>query len=197
MNLRLINKLMIGVLAFGMVGTAAAATQEINATVTVSNTITLAKNSDLSFGSISATFDDTASSTVVAKMTVKADGSPSVVTANTPASANIIIIADGAPAEVAVSGAAPGQDLSVSVAETTVTMTDPSGVSAHTFSLQAFNFYYAENSNTFTTTTDGTGNLTIGIGADLVTTNPAGDSGVGILYDDATYTGKFNLNVEY
>ncbi len=187
----------------GMVAmtTSQAATQSVSASVVVNNTITMAVNAPLDFGTVAAFANDNTTAEI-ATMTIPADPAAAITTANgASGTARIIPLVNGSPADVSVSGAAPNYALNVSVAAATPDLTDPSGTAPNGFTMGTFTQYaYLEGNNqTFGSTTDATGALGLNIGATISTVTPAGGAAAdnAVAYTDATYTGTFEVSINY
>lgn len=185
-------------LASGIVANAHATTTTVNASVTVNNTINMTVNSPLDLGTISA-FADTSAGNSQSTMVLAANPATSPVVTNSAGNSQIVVLTPGTPADISVTGAAPNYALTVTLPGAPVTLTDPAAVSDMAFSLGSFTRYaYLEgNSQTFGTTTNGNGDLSFYVGATLSTTNTGGATAVLDPYDETTYTGTFDVTVEY
>lgn len=185
-------------LAAGLVGQAHATTTSVNASVTVNNTITMTVNSPLDLGTISA-FADTSAGDSQSTMVLAANPATAPVVTSSTGNSQIVVLTPGTPADILITGAAPNYELNVTLPAGPVTVDDPAGVSDMAFELSAFTRYaYLEGNNqTFGTTTDANGDLSFYVGATLSTTNIGGTTAVLDAYDETTYTGTFDITVEY
>lgn len=193
-------KLVTGaVIAATAISTANAAQETVNASVQVNNTITMTVNSALDFGVIAA-FANSNTTPDLATLVISAD--PAVAAVDDQAgTARIIALSPGTPADVSVAGAAANYALNVAVTAASSALSDPAGIAADGFTMGGFTTYaYLEGNNqTFGTTTDATGALGLNIGATLSTVTPAGGAAAdaSVAYTDATYTGIFEVDINY
>lgn len=198
------NKIKLLTLMFAglaAVSTAQAEEVSVDASVTVSNAIDLTVNSPLDFGTIAA-FANSNTTPDLATFVMPADpaGTPTITDGD---EARIISLIPGSPADVSVAGAAPNTVLTVTTTAADATLTDPAGIAIapNGFTMGSFTRYaYLEgNGQTFGTTTDATGALGLNIGATLSTVTPAGGGAadVKVPYGDATYTGSFEVTINY
>ncbi|MDR9499896.1 MAG: hypothetical protein RI556_12030 [Hydrogenovibrio sp.] len=193
------TKLALGLsVAMGLTSVAQAATESVNASVTVNNTIDLTVNSALDFGTVSALADTSGATTGVSTLVMPANPATAPTT-TTDATSNIVEIVAGAPADLSVVGAAANYELTITLPAGPVTVTDPSGSSDMTFELNDFtrHSYTEGNDQTFGTTTTDVGDLAFYVGATLSTTAAGTTTGENTPYADTTYTASFDVSVDY
>ncbi len=173
-----------------------------SASVVVLSAISMVETTAISFGTIAAFADGTTAGTI-STLTIPADGSAqSIVDAGT---AKIVEIAAGNAATYTISGAAPNTVITITLPDEVggyvlgdVLLTDPAAVSDDEFYIDNFTKSIVTSGTAFTYDTDGTGTLVFNVGADLLTTDQGfliGD--LGAPYDDATYTGTYDVTVSY
>lgn len=197
-SLKLIAALVTSMAAMSSVQ---AADVSVDASVVVNNTINVTVDAALDFGTIAAFANDNTNAEL-ASMIIPAD--PALVPSSTDGAsgtARIIILSEGSPAELSVSGAAPNTALDITYTAADTAVTDPSGNATDGFTMGAFSYYATTEGNgqSFGTTTDGTGALAFNIGATLSTVTPANGAAAdnAVAYTDATYTGTFEVTVNY
>lgn len=210
-------KLSALVSAFALVGLAPVANAEsvdITASVEVSNAFDMVASQQLSFGTISAFYDDTVgdgSGNSIATLTIPANPNNAIATASDDDTvAKIISIVDGAPAIIEVTGAAPDTALTITtpdVATTPISVTNVDPAITDTFEITGLTSYatvtggseFGTNATTTTKefTTDGTGALTFNLGATLSSVDVDGGTGGLIAYGDGTYQATIPVSVDY
>jgi|GEM_PF-5535722 len=174
---------------------------DVSAAVVVNNAIDITVNSNLDFGTIAA-FANSNSSPASATLVIPADPAGTItVTNDSTDTARIISLVDGSAADVSVAGAAPNTELEVLITAADATLTDPAGIATFGFTMGSFTKYaYLEgNGQTFGTTTDATGAFGLNIGATLTTdvTLAVAAADAAVAYEDATYTGSFEVSINY
>lgn len=177
-----------------------AQTQAFSSTVTVQNTLTLAKIQDLNFGTLIVSRGAATTSTIVLDPT-KAVGAaylPADITSNTPSYIAVISAAAVSPAEVTVAAGAPGATINVNIPAVSITA-PTAGLNA--FALSAWQYSWnggpataivpgvAEQVVFDNTFNGGVNNLKVG--ATLGTTTG------GTAYADVAHVGAFNVVFSY
>jgi len=201
MRNKFVKALGLSTVALGLaVGSANAGTETGNAQVVVLSTITMTETAALDFGTIAA-FADDATNTNVTLLTMPADGSGSSVSwpAGDNGDSNIVVITEGNPGSFAVTGAAPNTVLTLTL-QNEVDLSDPSGTSSHEFTFLTTGVYMTLNGsgNTFTQDTDATGAMEFNVGGTIQTVDTGMTAGTVLVpYDDATYTGTYEVVVSY
>ena len=188
-------KLLAGIIAgSALFSTAHAATVNTNASVTVQNTINLTKVTDLDLGTIAA-FADTAGNNQ-SSLVLSADPAVTPAVNNHATDSKIVLIAPGTPAEFSVTSAAPNHALNITL-PTSVTLTG--GLGSMTFELTDFvhHAHIEGNSQTTGSTTTAAGELGFYVGATLSTSNAGVTTATNDPYENATYTGTFDVAVNY
>jgi len=197
MNKKILNAtklLSIATLLVTSVGVTAD-TQSITASVDVLNAVALTNESDISFGTLQVTTDDTD----VATYTLSADPAATSGTIVATGAASIQELTYGNSGEFSIAGVVAFTDLTLTlpdVATTPLTVTTPG--TSNDFEITELTAYDILNSTDITLTNgagtitaDSTGALSFGIGATLSTIADA------TAYIDGTYTVDFNVTVEY
>lgn len=196
-NLKIITAVVTGLVA---ISAANATTKSVTATVVVDNVIAMTVAAPLDFGKISA-LGDASASDLQATMVRSANPATASVTDKTTNSA-VIVLAQGSPADIEITGAAADYELDVVVPTTEIYLENPAVQSnSQVFVLDAFNTHaYLEGTanSSFGTTTTSTGALSFYVGASLTTaaSNLTG-SATKTAYTDGTYTGSFDVSVNY
>ncbi len=190
-------------IAVGVTAASGAAMADIfTATATVNSAITLAETTALDFGTIVATSSSDTDATIggTATLEVSVNGTISTAASTGSATATVTSLIDGAPAELTVSGAP--SFVTINVAEGTLNaMSHSSGAPAiPDFTITELQF---DTSNSATApdgtegdatgVTDGTGAMTIIVGATIQVAN----DGNGTTYTDGTYSGDYEVLVTY
>lgn len=186
------------------VSSANAATVTVPASVIVNSAINMTVNSNLDFGTVAAFLDDSGGATT-STLTLSANPAtaPVVTWSVDNTTADIIPLAPGAPADISVTGAAPGYVLTVTLPAAAGILKDPSVPAGMEFILNGFtkHAYLEGDGTTFGTKTDASGNFSFYVGAAITTSNTVAPTvGAGTAkapYNDATYTGTFDVVVEY
>lgn len=189
------NQLYTSLLVAGLVTTAgivhAQQTLSSQASVTVQNAFTLAENTAMSFGTITASRGDTALS-----MELPVDGTAQ--TGDDTGTGNLTILTAGTPGEFEVTGAAAFTAMTVEMPTTAVTLSNAAAPPADPkFTVDTFKFREAGAGNTTITgsgsiTTDATGGFVFNVGATL---NLA--SGASKTLVDGDYVGNYDVTVSY
>ena len=168
-------------LAFGVLD-AKAEDAGTEITAEVSNAFVLTETQALAFGTFTAKNDGTAISTI----SIVSDGS--APTYDNPGAARIVEIAPGNMGIFDVTGAAPNASLAITLPGSALTMScdDCSGTNPD-FSIDNFTSNFPSGN----ATTDGSGNLTVNVGADLITV-PGTEQ-----YEDGDYAVAYTVSLNY
>lgn len=178
-----------------LVGSANAETIEGSASVTVQNAITIAQTTALSFGTIAAIADDNGTSPKSATLVMGLDG-VSVVTSD--GDAQITEITTGNAGVFTISGAAAQTDLTITLPSSDIDLVDPSGTESKKFKVGTFaKGVVSGGGSGFSFTTDDNGELVFSVGATLTTDVAGSGSGAADAYADTTYTGAYDVEVNY
>jgi hypothetical protein len=180
-----------------MSGVSFAETGAGTASVEVKNSFTVLQTTPLSFGQIAAIASE--ANAEVVTLQVFSDGTTAdLVDDSAGASvASIVSITPGTAGTFTVSGAAPNTDLTI-VLPTNVELKDPSSADDKSFYLTDFTTTSITSGTAFSYDTDATGTLVFNIGATLSTDNLiAANSTAQSLYKDVTFTGTYDVTVNY
>ena len=200
-NLKIITAVVTGLAAsVAAISTANATTKSVTASVVVDNVIAMTVAAPLDFGKISA-LGDASASDAQATMVRSANPATAQVTDKQTNSA-IIVLTQGSPADIVITGAAADYELDVVVPTTDIFLSNPAVASgSQEFVLDSFNTHaYLEGTtnSSFGTTTTATGALSFYVGASLTTAaSNLGGTAIKTAYTDGTYTGTFDVSVNY
>jgi len=197
MKNKLTRLLTISAVSAVMSGAAIAETGAGTASVEVKNSFSVLQTTPLSFGQIAAISSTLNSEFVTLK--VFSDGTTADLVDATAGNsvASIVSITPGTAGTFTVSGAAPNTELTI-VLPTTVELTDPSAADSKSFYLTTFTKTAITSGTPFQYDTDGTGTLVFNIGATLSTDNLVAANTAGSeLYQDVTFTGTYDVTVNY
>ena len=170
-----------------------AETETFTASVEVQNSFDLTETIPLSFGIISAIFSDVA--TDFSTLTVDSDGTSADIIVNGTAS-SIVPISAGTAGQFTIANAAPNTVLTIDTI-LDFDLTDPSGGTTRQFQISGFTLESISSGTPFAFDTDATGTLVFNVGATLTTDIQALAAGTAGPYDDTTYTGTFDVTVNY
>jgi hypothetical protein len=172
------------------------------ATIQVLNTFEFLAVSDLDFGIVRATADDTSAGDVA---TLLISGDPTVTSIATDVNlAKLTVLTEGSPAEFTVAGVAAFANLTITLPSSTITLV-ASGLpgTAANFKVGTFTAWLTSGGNTGLydgasnkLLADNSGNATFNVGATL-TTDEAGDLITQGYEDDIPYAGSFDVTIEY
>ncbi|WP_022941860.1 DUF4402 domain-containing protein [Psychromonas hadalis] len=188
------------ILSFGVTQAIAQTETAIPATVTVANTITLDKITNLNFGTVAAKAS-TAGAADVATLILPADATATAITS--PGTASFInIVTPGSPATFEISGVAPDTSLTLDLPGSAITLEAPTP--ATNFSVDGWSAFITSGPNAGSAYTDGSPNLksdvdgkvNFSVGATLSTDLRVDAKNVGT-YTDDIYTGIFDITVNY
>ena len=187
----------------------AAEQTDITASVEVANSFDMAATAQLSFGTISAFWDDSGDGTgVQATLSIPSNPGSEITAASTDdTAAKIISIVDGTPATIEITGAAPNTALTVTTPAVPIAVSNVDPTITDTFNISALTTYATTTGGSAfgniidatnkTFETDDSGNLTFNLGATLQTQAPADDSGTLQAYGDGTYQATVTVVVDY
>lgn len=175
-------------------GTTFGETQTFTASVEVRNSFDLIETVPLSFGVISAIYGDDA--TDFATLTIDSDGTTADTITDGLAAARIVPIAAGTAGQFTIENAAPNTVLTITPL-VDFDLTDPSGGTSRQFQVSNFTLESISSGTAFAFDTDATGTLVFNVGATLTTDIQVLAAGTPGPYDDTTYTGTFDITVNY
>ena len=181
--------------------TAQASTLNVDATVTVNNTIAMTSPQGLDFGEISALADHSAADSQTT-IVMPADPAFQPVTVKNTGASAIIVLGTAVQAVVEVTGAAPDYAMTVTLPPGDITLLDATPSNDETFTVNTFTKYATLEGDSVPTAanpkTDGTGALTLSIGASLTTTK-VGASGTAVetAVTEGTYASTFPVIINY
>jgi len=168
-------------------------TQTFTASVEVQNSFDLLETVPLSFGVISAIYSNVA--TDFATLTVDSDGTSADIIVN-GTDASIVPISAGTAGQFTVENAAPNTVLTITP-PSDFDLTDPSSGTTRKFQVSTFTLESISSGTAFAFDTDATGTLVFNVGATLTTDIvPVAGETAGP-YDDTTYTGTYDITVNY
>lgn len=195
-----------------MIGSAAIVSPIANAidvtpSVTVKNAITLTLDSELSFGTIRANYNN---GSTVATLNLSANPATATVVAQGNSGSTINEIVKGAPAQLSIADAGPFSSIFIQMPATDISLTAAVGGGAPAeFSIPADTWKLRKTSGTAADLTftaandqatiqvDGAGAATFTVGATL-STDPAVTGGKdNYVLDETTYEGTFAVTVSY
>lgn len=171
-----------------------AKTETFTASVEVRNSFDLLETVPLSFGVISAIYGDAA--TDFATLTLNSDGTSADTIVDGLVAARIVPITAGTAGQFTVENAAPNTELQITPI-VDFDLTDPSGATTRQFQVSNFTLRSISSGTPFTFDTDAGGVLVFNVGATLTTDVQVLAAGTPGPYDDATYTGTYDVTVNY
>lgn len=185
-----------------MSAAAVAETTSGTASVQITNAFSLVETTPLSFGNLQLTIDASSGTNGIIEITIAGDSSPMEVTTSTADEATANILTAGAPGVFDISGAAPFTQLNVTFPaefELVNTAAPPTNPRLDVL-LDETTTYIVGGTNdglllepgTTEVITDGTGAVGLSLGG--VLSSDTTDVGP---YADGTYSGSFNLIVNY
>ncbi|TDO97386.1 DUF4402 domain-containing protein [Marinomonas balearica] len=194
-DFRLAKALAVGALAVSSSIAMGAETATGNASVTVQNAFNLSETTALSFGTIRATGDTAGTQT--AELQISSDGTSNNPETTDSTAAAISVIEAGEPAVFTIDSAAPSSNLTITLPSAAIELT--STLNDGLFSIDDFEATITSGPRDGTAyasgnlLTDDTGGVTFAVGATLTTGTGATDAA----YTDGTYTGTYEITVDY